>query len=478
MRKAVHKDVASNGGLSPKWSLYLWLAAATTLVLMLTIISTAWAVRHVMLSGFNVRLSRAQAGFVMWIAEFPGLVRETAVQVRYRFDPEPTPLLLAREATEKSNWIRHFPEPADPGFLLLAAVDPSTKRANVRLIRIADDALLARWAPDWQAVYKMGTSKRFAPLGDPARGKAWHPLLLPDGDIIFNANSRLFRQSSCSARPVWVLDEPTHHSIELDPDGDIWVPSVALDGLAESAWLSARVQDDALAKVSSQGNLLERRSFSNILRNNGLQTLLLGITGGTIGNDPIHLNQIQIATHNSKYWRVGDLLISARHLSTVFLYRPSTNKVLWHQTGPWMNQHSVDFVNDHQISVFDNNVIAGVPKEHAFLTSGEINRVYLFDFENGQLSQPYAGLLAQARPVTITDGRARVLPDGGLFLEETNSGRHLRFTRDRLLWSRVNDYDETRIGIISWSRYLTVEEVRGPLQALALKNCGQGELPP
>ena len=143
-----------------------------------------------------------------------------------------------------------------------------------------------------------------------------------------------------------------------------------------------------------------------------------------------------------------------------------------------MNQHSVDFVNDHQISVFDNNVIAGVPKEHAFLTSGEINRVYLFDFENGQLSQPYAGLLAQARPVTITDGRARVLPDGGLFLEETNSGRHLRFTRDRLLWSRVNDYDETRIGIISWSRYLTVEEVRGPLQALALKNCGQGELPP
>ena len=86
-------------------------------------------------------------------------------------------------------------------------------------------------------------------------------------------------------------------------------------------------------------------------------------------------------------------------------------------------------------------------------------------------SQPFAALLAESKPVTITAGQARLLPDGGLFIEETEKGRHLRFTKDKLLWSRVNDYDKNRIGIVSWSRYLTAEEARVPLQALASRQC-------
>jgi hypothetical protein len=207
------------------------------------------------------------------------------------------------------------------------------------------------------------------------------------------------------------------------------------------------------------------------LISNGLQSLLGGF-GPKLNEDPIHMNQIQIASGDTKHWQRGDLLISARHLSTLFLYRPTTGRIVWHQTGPWMNQHSVEFVGDHSISVLSNNIVVGPPlDQRAFLNASDVNRVYLFDFDTGAVTEPFAVLLEKARPVTVSEGRARMLDDGGLFFEETNYGRHLRFTKDALLWSRVNDYDEARIGMVSWSRYLSADEARAPLKALAARAC-------
>ena len=82
-----------------------------------------------------------------------------------------------------------------------------------------------------------------------------------------------------------------------------------------------------------------------------------------------------------------------------------------------------------------------------------------------------AALLSAAKPATLTEGRARLLPDGGLFIEDTNNGRLLRFTADRLLWSRVNDFDATHIGFLSWSRYLTADEAAAPLRAIGARAC-------
>ncbi|WP_369817405.1 MULTISPECIES: arylsulfotransferase family protein [Actibacterium] len=55
-------------------------------------------------------------------------------------------------------------------------------------------------------------------------------------------------------------------------------------------------------------------------------------------------------------WQQGDLFVSMRHISTVMLYRPSTNRVLWLREGPWSSQHDVDIVDDHTIAAFNNNV--------------------------------------------------------------------------------------------------------------------------
>ena len=454
---------------SSKWGFGLWLTVVLFALILGMMLVTAWLVRHALIPPHQ-RMTDDQAKMVIAVAEFPGLVKSAFEE--FSFSGDPSGLLLDRKATEKTNWVRRFPALEDRGYLLFSGVDPVAKKSLVQLIRIADGHVMAQWNPDWIAIQDKTSSSKWAPKGSISRLSAVHPLLLADGDIVFNTGAVLVRLSTCSSQPVFVLDQIMHHSLELDESGSaIWGPSVVQNGLTENAYLNNAIRDDSLAHVSLNGRVMENHSFSRILLDNGMQAMLLGNFGANFNFDPIHLNQIQVAKSDGRYWLRGDLLISARNLSTLFLYRPSTNKILWHQTGPWMNQHSVEFVGDHSISVFNNNVFLPASKSLAFLTPDDTNGVMIYNFETKQVIEPFAALLAAVRPLTITAGRARLLPDGGLFLEETDNGRHLRFTADRLLWSRVNDYDDKRIGLLAWSRYLTADEASVPLQALSALQC-------
>lgn len=447
-----------------------WCIGVFLLVVVVSVVTTAWAVRQA--TNGDPRLTEAQSRAIMAIADLPSLVRVSVDQVLNEFvRREPGPLLIDRAGAEKPHWFRHFPEPRDPGYLLLAALDPQAGHNTVKLVRVSDGSMMATWDPDWSRIHGRISGSRWSPKGSTLAAQAVHPLLLEDGDIVFNTNNALVRLAPCSQDPVWIVDQVFHHSVERAPDGTLWVPGIATDGFPGNPWLTERVRDDSLVRVALDGRVLENRSLSKILRNNGLEAELLGRWGFRLNDDPIHLNQITAAPHDSPYWKRGDLLISARHLSAVFLYRPSTDEILWYRSGPWLNQHSVDFVGSDRIVVLSNNVVSAVPAAHAFPNEVASNRVMFYDFGTKTVSEPFAELLAEARPVAITGGRVQALADGGLFVEETTKGRHLRFTRDRLLWSRVNDYDSRRIGLVSWSRYLSPDEAAGPLRALAARAC-------
>jgi hypothetical protein len=450
------------------WGLIVWIAAAMLAIFVLTALTAAWSVRHALANGkhFSVK----QRHLVLAVADFPSVARDAVIQMTGML-ARSSNLMLDRAKTEKPYWVRRFPAPEDTGFVLLSGLDPATGNNTVKLVRIADGSVLARWTPDWNAVYASLTDKKFKTKGGIANAQAFHPLALRGGDIVFNTAFGLVRLSPCSGKPVWVVDKTIHHSNELDDEGTIWTGGVSDEGFSDNEYLKLRVRDDALVRVSLDGQVLERYSIARILRTNDLESLLMGTNGEWLQPDPIHLNQVRKAERDTPYWKRGDLLVSMRHLSTVMLYRPSTGKIVWYQQGPWLNQHDADFVDDHRISIFDNNVYSGAPEDQPFMVKGDTNQVYIYDFATHEAAQPYARLLAQARPATMYEGRARVLPDGGLFLEESGSGRLLRFTPDRLLWSFVNDYDANRIGVLSWSRYLTAEEAAPFVKDLAARKC-------
>ena len=65
----------------------------------------------------------------------------------------------------------------------------------------------------------------------------------------------------------------------------------------------------------------------------------------------------------------------------VLLYRPSTNKVLWHKMGPWMHQHDVDIISNHEISIFNNNAALYKTK----IGRSGVNDVVVYNFRTGNI---------------------------------------------------------------------------------------------
>ena len=151
---------------------------------------------------------------------------------------------------------------------------------------------------------------------------------------------------------------------------------------------------------------------------------------------------------------------------------PGQVKIIWHQQGPWLNQHSAQFFNNYEIAVFGNNVY-GNKLPSPFMYKEGYNEIYLYSFKTNRTNKQQSNALGIVKPMTVTEGRLRVLEDKSIFIEETNNGRLLKLNPSgQLIWSYINTYDEDHLGAIAWSRYLTREEIHATINISNMK-CNQ-----
>ena len=256
---------------------------------------------------------------------------------------------------------------ADEGYLLFSSYNNRAEQ-TLELLRISDQQTLYRWDIDPSellatAPIKTKGSESIAVATGSANLTYQHPLLLEDGSLVFVLQYSGFYKIGLCSEVQWFSDRFFHHSVELDPDGNIWTPSILKT--SASGKFGFDFHDDAITKISPNGNILFVKSVSNILIENGYQGLLLL----HFRDDPIHMNDIQPALTTTEFWQKGDLLLSLKNLNTVLLYRPSTDKVIWLKTGPWLEQHDVDFVGGSAITVFGNDVFAAPPLTPPFRPS-------------------------------------------------------------------------------------------------------------
>ena len=125
--------------------------------------------------------------------------------------------------------------------------------------------------------------------------------------------------------------------------------------LNESVDKERRYYDDAIVKLSSDGEIIFEKSVAQIFIENGLEYLLFSVGNTSFNSDPIHLNDIQPVNFDGKFWKKGDVFLSLRLQSMVLLYRPLTNEIIWKGTGPFFHQHDVDILDNQRISIFNNN---------------------------------------------------------------------------------------------------------------------------
>ena len=365
--------------------------------------------------------------------------------------PDRFPLLDGFNGTPNSN----------QSFLLLSRYDGDLKEGIVELVDLMNFKVLHTWNPDIdkfnKSVDKNDEFKFLDRDKNNSRIRLNHPILLNDGGLVFTNHSPLIKIDSCSNLIFQNTHDLFDHSIEKDIAGNIWVAShmypqsLPIRKVGRSIPAEFGYFDDGIVKLSPDGEILFERSVSQIFIDNGLEYLLFAIGDISFKPDQIHLNDIQPVDFDGEFWKKGDLFLSLRHQSMVLLYRPSTNQILWKGTGPFFYQHDVDILNDHKISVFNNNF-------KVFMDGNVVdgnNEVIIYDFKKNEYTSYLSDSLIKNDVRSTTEGGSQILPNGDLFVEETNYGRTLYFKSDgSLRWTNVNRAANGKVYKVGWSRII------------------------
>lgn len=341
-------------------------------------------------------------------------------------------------------------------FLLISTFEPSKVDSIViKLVEIRTSKEIYRWGfneKTFNDVIDISNTTRFL-----------HPLLLKDKSLIFinwdadfiKTDDWLIKVDS-NSRVQWINKNHFHHSIEKEDENTIWTCTKSESSLQEKQLLvhdNLTTFGDAIIKIKIQNNkILFKKTILSIIQENNLNEVLFS---GTVEDDLIHLNDVQPALYNTKHWDKGDLLISLRNKSTILLYRPSTNKILWYKTGPWLNQHDCDFYGQSKITLFGNDVVRYSGGDD--FINGTSNQ-YVFDFETNEVSKPYHKLFTDYQIKTKTEGRSDILTNDDIFVDESNSGRIIIGNKEALKAVYAERIDKKNIKMFNWVRYIKKED--------------------
>jgi hypothetical protein len=353
----------------------------------------------------------------------------------------------------------------EESYLLLSRYDGDLKEGVVELIDLRNFEILHTWNPDIDAfnnlVEQVDEFKYLERDVNNSRSKIFHPKLTQDGGLLFQGDTPLRKIDTCSNLIFQNAHDSFHHSIETDIDGNIWVPShkypqsLPIEKVGRNTTQDGGFNDDGIVKLSPDGEILFEKSVSQIFIDNGLEYLLFSVGDRMFAVDPIHLNDIQPVNFDGEFWKKGDVFLSLRHQSMIVLYRPESNEIIWKGTGPFFHQHDVDILDDHRISIFNNN---SKDFEEDNVVDGH-NEVIIYDFKTNGYSSYLQDSLVKNKVRTITAGRGQILFNGDLFIEESNYGRTLYLNADgSLRWTHVNRAENGNVYRVGWSRILYTEE--------------------
>ena len=346
----------------------------------------------------------------------------------------------------------------EESYLLLSRYDGDLQEGVVELVDLTNFEVLHTWNPDIDAfndlIEQVDEFEYLTRDHNNSRDKITHPKLLQDGGLLFQNATPLRKIDECSNLVFQNTHDQFHHSIETDLDGNIWVSSHIYPQTLPKK-MGENYLDDAIVKLSAEGNILFEKSVSQIFIENGLEYLLFSVGDMSFDKDPIHLNDIQPVNIDGEYWKKGDVFLSLRHQSMIVLYRPFSNEIIWKGTGLSFHQHDVDILDNHRISIFNNNSKEFVEGD---VVDGN-NEVIVYDFKTNEYSSYLKDSLVKKDVRTITGGRGQILTNGDLFIEETNYGRTLYFNADgSLRWTHVNRADNGNVHLGGWSRILYIQE--------------------
>jgi len=340
------------------------------------------------------------------------------------------------------------------GYFLISAFDNKFKENSIFLYSLLDQELIKKWSPNVKLLNNlMSNNYKKTPEDLPMNFRSQHPLLLSDGGIIVNSGDGILVKLNKESEIEWFIERKFHHSIENGLDSRTVLTNIVMDEplRLKTGHKFSEFRNDGYAIVSLDGNILEERSIAQILYDNEYYGLLFGQKWEY---DKIHLNDAEFITKTDAFVKRGDIMISARNISTVFLYRPSSNKIIWLRSGPFLNQHDINYLDNGIFSIFGNDNVRG-KKINSRLVQ-KYSGIYFYDMSKDKIIKKI--LLNKSKTSIDAQGRSRVLNDGKIFIDDGVQAMILSESGDVLL-SYSHKQGNKIVGAMHWSRYYKKNEI-------------------
>jgi hypothetical protein len=327
--------------------------------------------------------------------------------------------------------VEHYaPAKVQPGLTLVTGIGED-HQLGIKVIDF-DGAVVHQWLVDWYDIWPDATHvpEHLIPKGKP--GTHIHgSRLMDNGDIVFNfENIGLIRLDAC-ANVVFKKPFLSHHSINVDDNGDFWLPTQVFHDKKLKAFPNVKPQfkDDTISHISKDGELISQVSVMQLLHDNGYDGLLYMSTLSSrkpkVSGDVFHLNDVEVFPGHlaEGVFKHGDVMVSLRNNNTVFVYDPKTLKIRYLTSGKFVRQHDPDFIDGNSFSVYDNNHIASKDFGHnskIVIVSALDDSVtsYLEDDDN----LPFFSNIM---------GKHQWLDNGNLLIVESMNGRTFEVTPDK-----------------------------------------------
>lgn len=289
--------------------------------------------------------------------------------------------------------------------------------------------------------------------------------LYPDGSLLANVQSLgMFKMDRCGD-VLWTLDKRTHHTVELDDEGFIWVPVAAPNNeVPEELILDVKETqvtrksyfgyDHSILKLSAEGKLLQEISLLKSIFDAGIEdrlydSLYINYKGF------LHPNDIEIVTESLadkiKGVKKGDLLLSLRQMHMLTIVDRETGELLWYQIGPWVRQHDPDIDKHGNISIYNNR-----SSKLVYAEEEPYSNILKYDPRNNHVEVLYPQDEAQENQFySDIMGSHQLLANGHVLITETRTGRVFEAnTAGDIVWEYIEAYKEDYAALIeSAERY-------------------------
>lgn len=335
---------------------------------------------------------------------------------------------------------------------VLVSYSDTNNSRSVAIVNLRNDSTLYKWT--------FG-----GPILDHER--IFHPLLLPQKHLVYSYKGMSLTRVDSLSNTIWTQDSVwPHHAKELDSEGNIWVstypPNHEATGKFNINGQPIYFKDEYITKLDGEtGRILFHKSITEILVENNMSNYLM--KSGNMG-DPIHTNDVQPALRTTAFYNKDDVFISAKQLSLILHYRPSSNELINVIEGPFLSQHDVDFLEDGSLVFFNNNYyIAPMnnslpePQEPDELTyAGNLySSIVRYDFETDEFSFIADSILKTNQIFSLTEGLIDFYEPNTCFIEQQNSGLLWIIKENKVIYKNVlKSQHEGYHHLPNWTRIL------------------------